>query len=295
MSKPHRDFESLRQEIVARLPRLSRRLQQVARFALEHPNDIALQNIAMIASRVGVPPSTIIRFAKALDYRGFSDMQAVFRLPLSDGLAGSRDRPDWTPDAADGPAAVLAELLDACTAAVEQLKRDVPPERLAQAVDLLAGSRTVYVVGQQGAFAAAAFLGYALTHLERPVRVLDGAGDMLLKQAGGIADGDVLVAVSFAPYSVEMAELAARVAAAGAAVIAITDSLLDPFAGVATVHLPVHERRVRSLPSLAATVCLIQALVINVGLRLRDKQRDLKPCRPRPLEDYIPSRHYGGL
>ena len=78
MSAP-KDLEKLRAEIVRRHEELSPRLQQVAQFVLDHPQDMGLQTLAVIAQRCHVQPSTVVRFAKAMGYRGASDMQRLFR------------------------------------------------------------------------------------------------------------------------------------------------------------------------------------------------------------------------
>jgi DNA-binding MurR/RpiR family transcriptional regulator len=68
MKHPSHDFDTLRSEIMARLPQLSKQLQNIARLASEHPNDIGLQAVTMIARHIGVAPSATIRFAEALSY-----------------------------------------------------------------------------------------------------------------------------------------------------------------------------------------------------------------------------------
>lgn len=274
MKKPPRDFDTLRNEIVVRLPKLSRQLQKIARFALEHPNDIALETVTMIASHTGVAPSAMIRFAKALDYRGFSDMQAVFRLPLTGDVASNHGEPPyWSGQRPSGPAqiTVLDEVLAAGMASLRQLAHAVRPERLERAIELLAAGQTVYAIGQRRAFPVAIYLACLLHHQHRQVYLLDGMGGMLSAQARDIADGDVLLAVSFPPYALEMAELAARAVARGAAVIAITDSTMDPIVDAATVSLEVREQDIHACPSMMATVCLAQGLVIGAGLRRMGK------------------------
>ena len=158
MKRPHRDFEKLKAEINSRYAAMSPRLQQIARFALAHPNEIALQNISMISSRLGVAPSSMIRFAKALDYRGFSDMQAVFRVPLSEespngGGDVGEQHPASSCDNGIHPAAeLLLELLDASVASLKALLREVPPERLDPAVHALCEKlRTVTELESLGA------------------------------------------------------------------------------------------------------------------------------------------------
>ncbi len=73
------NIEALRTRIVQRYEALSPRLKQVAAYALEHPNDIGLETLAVIAKRCKVQPSTIVRFAKTFGYDGASDMQKLFR------------------------------------------------------------------------------------------------------------------------------------------------------------------------------------------------------------------------
>lgn len=283
MKQPPREFGTLRDEIVARHPKLSPRLQQIARFALEHPNEMALQTIAMLASRIGVPPSTIIRFAKALDYRGFSDMQAVFRLPLTDTPIRHRGRhlqpSDKMPNGVlrSTVGAVMEKSVDTGILALEQLLLEIPPELLEQAVDLLAQRRTVYVIGQRRSFPVAVYLANTLTHLRRQIHLLDGVGGMLADQMAGISAQDVVIAVSFPPYALETTDLAALAAARGAALIAIVDSPLNPITATATVCLEVHERETHTVPSLTATLCLVQTLAIETSLRLENRQRTLKP------------------
>ena len=79
MSRPPKDVERRRAQIIARHDELSPRLRQVAAYVLDHPNDMGLQTLAVIAERCEVQPSTIVRFAKAFGYDGASQMQRLFR------------------------------------------------------------------------------------------------------------------------------------------------------------------------------------------------------------------------
>ena len=72
----------MRSAIVARHDQLSPRLRQVAAYVLDHPNDMGLETLAVIAERCGVQASTIVRFAKAFGYDGASQMQRLFRNEL---------------------------------------------------------------------------------------------------------------------------------------------------------------------------------------------------------------------
>jgi DNA-binding MurR/RpiR family transcriptional regulator len=55
-----RNFDDLKQQISRRFGELSGRLQQIAEFALRHPNELALGTVATVATNAGVQPSSII-------------------------------------------------------------------------------------------------------------------------------------------------------------------------------------------------------------------------------------------
>lgn len=50
-------YELLRADLAAKRDHLSPRLRDIADFALRNPNDMALETIAVIAERAGVPLS----------------------------------------------------------------------------------------------------------------------------------------------------------------------------------------------------------------------------------------------
>ncbi len=85
-------YDALRAEISARHDGLSRQLQKIARFALSHPNEMALETVAAIAAMAEVQPSSLIRFAKAFRFDGFSEMQRVFRSRLVDRVPSYSER-----------------------------------------------------------------------------------------------------------------------------------------------------------------------------------------------------------
>src|SRR5262245_46987973 len=82
-------FDDLNAELARRQIGLPARLRQIAQVAVQHPNEMALGTVASIASRARVQPSSIVRFANAFGYEGFSALQQVFRSRLVEGARPS--------------------------------------------------------------------------------------------------------------------------------------------------------------------------------------------------------------
>src|SRR3546814_20336799 len=93
--------EEFRALVLAHYDGLSRRLQQIARYVLDHPNEVALETLAVIAQRAAVQPSAIVRFAKGFGFAGASQMQRLFRRSEERRVGKecvSTCRSRWSPD-----------------------------------------------------------------------------------------------------------------------------------------------------------------------------------------------------
>jgi len=153
MPAPAADYDALQAEIGRRFPGLSRQLQRIARFALERPQDVALDTVAAAASKAEVQPSAMVRFAQALGYGGYTDMQRIFRDRLVERSASYRERIATIRRAAPGhsrPRAVLHDFVSDSIARLSRLEEHMPPERLARAVEVISGAERIHVLGEGG-------------------------------------------------------------------------------------------------------------------------------------------------
>jgi DNA-binding MurR/RpiR family transcriptional regulator len=279
--------DAMRAELLVRYDALSGRLQQIGRFVLDHPNDVALETLAVIASRCDVQPSAIVRFAKSFGFEGASQMQRLFRDELLQGNAalGYSERVRQLEGAAAtsgaaGASQLLTEFVEGNLLALDNLKQTVSEAALARAVGLIADAASVHVVGYRRSFPIAAYLAYSLLQAEKRTIFVDGTGGLAGPQLQTMTPDDALIAVSFHPYAEETMAAVEIAAAKGATILAISDSLVSPIAKRATVVLQVRESEVRKFRSLSASMCLSQALVINYAIeRARRTAPDRKPRR----------------
>lgn len=268
-------YEALRGTIAMRHAGLSDRLRRIAEFAVQHPNEMALDTVATLAARIGVQPSSIIRFANGFGYDGFSQMQAVFRSRLvADAAPSYRARiASLARESRDGArartaAAVLDRFVEEDVAALEELRGQVSARTLESAVDALRKAATVFLIGQGRSFPVAYYLQYGLSRLELRAYLVDSIGGTALRHARMAARGDAIVAVSFKDYSPDVVAAIEEAAARRVPIVAITDSPLSPIARHASVCLEVAEPRDRPFRSLVAPMCLAESLVVALGHRV---------------------------
>lgn len=270
-------FADLEQLIAARHAGLSSRLRDIAAFALAHPNTIALETVANVAEEAGVPPSALVRFAQALGFDGFSDMQRLFRLRLVEQMPSYADRLAQRDNGEAVAGDSLDRLAQAAHQAIDELAHTTPRSDLAAAAAALAGARRILIVAQRRSLPVATYLLYGLLNLERPAQLLDNQGGMLGQQLKTLAEGDLLLAASYRPYAPETLEAVRAAEARGLRVVAITDLQLSPLAAHGRPTLFVRDAELQNLRSLGASMCLATCLVIETG-------KQLVASRGRPQE-----------
>lgn len=198
----------LQDEIRRRYDTLSKRLKQVARYILDNSNSVAFDTVASIAQQADVPPSTLIRFANAFGFSGFNEMKQMFKQHLMEETANYTERARLfrqTTSDESSPPETPTEILNMFTMvnnqALQQLAMQTSSDDLERAVALLGEAENIYVIGLRRSFSVASYLTYALRHLDRKAFLIDGLGGMFTEQLSLVGPKDVVVAVSFSPFT----------------------------------------------------------------------------------------------
>ena len=277
-------YDELKEAISRAYPTLSPQLQRLSRYALDKPHDLALGTVAAVAQANAVQPSSMIRFARALGFDGFTQMQQVFQSHLVERSTPYLERIQ-TMRRGRGAAArpdggVLHQFVDEAIGELRQLEDNVDADALQAAARVLVEAPQIHVLAQRRAFPVASYLAYALSQLELKAYLLEGLGGMLRESLRNIASDEVLVVTSFHSYSREVIDAAEAAQQAGVPVIAITDSALSPLKPSATVCFELGLASDRPFRSLVAPLCLSQALVVGAGHQLAEAgKRPAKAAR----------------
>lgn len=273
--RPQRDlYEELRAEIARRYPGFSDRLQVIAEFALDHPTDMALGTVAEVAERAKVQPSAIVRFAHAIGYGGFTEMQQIFRSRLVAGAAPSYKeriaglRRDGRFRSDNSPHDLLSRFASEGAVSLESAQEYVREADLTRAIGIMGAAQTIYVVGLGGSFPVAAHLTYVLRRMGRRVVLLDGLGSALGDHVLTATPQDAVIAISFRPYNRDTVQLFPDFLARGVPGIAVTDSLLSPIVAGAEVAFEIPDMPEAALRTMVAPMCLVQSLAVGLTLAL---------------------------
>lgn len=286
MSRPSlkpESFDDLQKVVIEYFPRLSRRLQQIASYALDNPSEMALETIAAVAQRAAVQPSSLIRFAKVFGFSGYRDMQRVFRLRLTDAMPDYKERlrslaGDHLGEQEKDGESLLGQFVQADTVALQVLlQQKRMGELLDQAFNLIAASDTVYLVGHRRSFPIICYLSYAMSQMAVRNVLVDGVGGMFFQQVSHATPRDVVFAVSTKAYSSEVVQVVRESSQRGVQVIALTDGPLSPLVEHATISLEVQHGSVQMFRSLAVPMTFATTLIVGLGRVLEAKRTSPMP------------------
>lgn len=248
--------------------KLSKGQRKIAEFIEANYDKVAYMTAARLGEVVQVSESTVVRFAIALGYEGYPQLQRalkeIVRHRLTSAqrltLAGS-----FTPEAL--PAEVLRTDMNNIRATIEALDGAL----FQQVVDSISQADSIYLLGLRSAAPLADFLGYYLHYIFDDVRVIGNAINDTFEAIARIKQGDVMIAVSFPRYSNRTLESMRFARSRGVKVIGITDGGMSPLHEESDLCLDARTDISSFADSLAAPLSLINALIASLGYHNRDR------------------------
>lgn len=249
---------------------LSPELLRAARWVEAHPREVALHSMRECSRRAGLAPASLTRLAQALGFQGFEAIKHLCQESFSaqGGYAGraevlqasARKTQDWL--------AVLNEAQHANTASVAGLNQTA---QLEAAADVMLKARRVYFLGLRASHGLALHLHYSYGLLAPNGVLVQGVGGTLSDQIGEIGGGDVLVAMSLAPYTRQTVDAVTQAREQGADLVVLTDSALSPIARSASHTLLFRADSPSYFQSMVGALALAEALAAAVAVRGRRK------------------------
>nr|WP_138211291.1 MurR/RpiR family transcriptional regulator [Hathewaya histolytica] len=255
--------------IQVKFPRLSKGQKLIAEYILKHYDKAAFMTAAKLGISVGVSESTVVRFANELGFSGYPKLQKALQEMIKNKLT-TVQRIELSNDYITQENAlkgVLKSDMENIRATLEKINH----KTFDTVVDSLFKSKTVYIIGLRSSSAIAEFLGFYLSLILDNVKVVAYGVSDIFEQMLNVSDEDLVIGIGFPRYATRTIEALNFAQSRNAKVVAITDSLLSPLASKADLTLIAQSNMASFVDSLVAPLSIINALIIAVGLREKEK------------------------
>ncbi|MCB2293569.1 MurR/RpiR family transcriptional regulator [Clostridium algoriphilum] len=249
--------------------RLSKGQKRIAEYILKHYDKAAFLTADKLGNSVGVSESTVVRFASELGFSGYPKLQKSLQELIKNKLT-TVQRIELSNDFMTQESAlkgVLRADMENIRATLEKINH----QTFEDVVNSLFKARKIYIIGLRGSSALAEFLAFYLNLILDNVKVVAYGVSDIFEQMLNIDEQDMLIGIGFPRYATRTVEALAFARSKKANIVAITDSLLSPLATNANYTLIAQSNITSFVDSLVAPLSVINALIIAVGLREKEK------------------------
>jgi len=257
---------TLSEEIRQRFDEFSRSQKDVGQYIVDHLDEAAFQTAEELARRASTSSSTVVRFAQALGFEGFPELQAAARDEYrraregSNGSTPELSAPPLFPiDQTDFEAALAADHTN-----LEDTARKVDRDEVAASVELISRAERIVLCGTDQMAFFASYLRHLLMLLDLRCEVVASPSQEGLARLGRIDEKALVIGFSAGrphPLVVRAMKLARH---RKAETIAIADATLSEVAKLADQRLYYSSNGPAYVRSHTALLSLIQALAYGV-------------------------------
>ena len=247
--------------------RLSKGHRKIAEYIVEHYDKAVFMTASKLGEKVGVSESTVVRFASAMGYEGYPQLQKALQELVRHWLT-SVQRFEMATDIDQSE--VLRTVLHADMQNIRSTIDGIDNAAFLRAVQVISGARRIYILGLRSAAPLAQFAGYYLHYIFDDVRVVAAGSTDVFEAISRIEASDVLLGISFPRYSSRTIEAMSFARSRHAQVIGLTDGPMSPLHEVADICLSMRTDMASFVDSMAAPMSVINALIVALGIQNRE-------------------------
>ncbi|WP_448531842.1 MurR/RpiR family transcriptional regulator [Pseudothermotoga sp.] len=241
--------------------RLTRSQRKVAEFIIDNPSKITLMSADQLAKASGVGEATVIRFARILGYKGYSDMKAEFQRALIDNFTSSKKVEEGLKSVSSET--VLDELLKTHIAVFQNMNVAELTRSLKNAAKIIFEANDVYVFGEGAALVPAMELSFWLNRFGKKTWLFGTTGRSFFEHVVNIRKNDVSIGFAYRKINFELRILFSETRKRGGKNILFTDRALNQLCELADEIIVTDRGGIGSYRSMAIPVIMSDALLFE--------------------------------
>ncbi len=250
---------------------LSKSQKIIAEYIINHYDKAAFMTAAKLGNSINISESTVVRFANTLGYDGYPELQSALQELIKNKLT-TVQRLEMTDETDE--VSILNNVLKSDIENIKATKEEIDKNSFKEVVDNIFKAKKIYIIGFRSSTAIAEYLGFYLNLiLENVILVKPGISDVF-EQMLRVNSEDLVIGIGFPRYSKRTLEVMKYAKSQNAKIVAITDSLISPLTEIADEILLAKSNMASFVDSLVAPLSLINALIVSVGIREKDKITD---------------------
>lgn len=256
--------------IEEKYPRFSKGQKMIADFIINHYDKAAFMTASKIGKTVDVSESTVVRFATAIGFSGYPELQEALQILIKNKLT-TVQRIGLDEDVSKDVEKFNKRILRNEMNGIKDLAENCDFEEVDRAAVEIVKARKVYILGLRTSNTLANYLGfYFEVMLDSVVVVNDSGVSSLFEKIVRIKENDVLIAIGYPRYSSKTVEAVKMAKGRKATVIALTDTHESPLCQYADIELLAKNNIISFVDSLVVPMAMENNLILSVSTKVHN-------------------------
>ncbi len=261
---------------------LSKSHKKIADYILENYDKVAFMTASTLGKNVNISESTVVRFANAIGYEGYPQLQKELQETIKTKLTTvQRFELSKEHQEAEYLTKIMINDMDHIRQTIDQFDYDL----IDRVIDEIISARKVYILGLRSSSVLANYLGFYLNFILPEIHIIQESAQDVYDQLLNLSEDDVMIVLSFPRYSKRTYDCVNYAIKKRAIIIGITDGMNSPLYEKVKYCLIAKYNMNTFIDSFVAPMSLINALIIGVSIRKEGVEKNLEKLE-RIWDDY---------
>lgn len=247
---------------------LTKTQHKIADYFLRNEDEISFLTIDVLATQIGVSPSSLTRFSTEIGFRGYPGLQKALRKDLQNKLNPvHRLSSEISSDKND----IVKKSFQKDSSNLQETMRLNSQEIINSVVELIQHSRNIYIIGHRTSYSIASYMHAILEPILGNVVLVNTIERMNTELLLRMNQDDVLISINFPRYHKETVEFTEMAKSQKIKIIALTDSMASPLIKYSDSYLLSKYESANFHNSNVSALAIINSIAASLAVRLEDQ------------------------
>lgn len=239
-------------------------------YIVENYSEIGFLSALELGDRVGLSDATIIRFARILGFKGFSEFKNKLRENIKTmNTPDIRLLKNW--EKLDKKESMLMNVTKSDLKNLEELLMNLDYKKIEKIVDCIYEAKKIYFCGLESSASVVDFLALHMRRMNFNVEVISEGGNLNIEKMAPMSKDDLYFVSSFPRYTKTTYQSLLLAKNKGAKVITLTDKEFNNIAMVSDISYTIKIENSTFFNSHVCTMELCNILLMSIFERDKKK------------------------
>jgi DNA-binding MurR/RpiR family transcriptional regulator len=258
---------NLKERITRSLDTLSPKHKNIARFILDNQYFTCFSPASQVGEKTETTAATVVRFAQALGYQGYSELQEALRSELPNNLTAAA-RMQRRMSSQISPVSTHQNVFYTDIQNIERTASNLIEQNLHAALDTILKADRILVIGAGISSGSVAFLVHSLKVMGFDAVAIGGESLHTAVEIAQLKPDDLLIAIDLWRYARLTFHTVTLAREMDTPVIAITDSIVSPLAKMANFSFEIATEGIAHSLSITALLSLLNVFIAMLADRV---------------------------